>query len=118
MPRGDRTGPLGEGRGTGRRMGYCAGYEAPGYANRPGLGRGTAYGPGRFGLGPGGAGGGGRGHRHRFYATGVPFSAYVSPESAPQLERNEEITLLRNEADYLRGKLVDIERRLGELETT
>jgi len=76
------------------------------------------YGRGGSGFGPGSLGGGGRGHRHRFYATGVPFSAYVAPESAPQLERNEEITLLRNEADFLRGKLGDIERRLGELETT
>ena len=33
MPRGDGTGPLGRGSMTGRGMGYCAGFEAPGYAN-------------------------------------------------------------------------------------
>lgn len=33
MPRGDGTGPLGRGSMTGRGMGYCAGFDAPGYAN-------------------------------------------------------------------------------------
>lgn len=45
MPRGDRTGPLGEGPGTGRGAGFCAGFRVPGYFNglsgrRPGSGRG------------------------------------------------------------------------------
>ena len=31
MPRGDRTGPFGEGPMTGRAMGYCAGYDMPGF---------------------------------------------------------------------------------------
>ena len=114
MPRGDRTGPNGEGPGTGRNMGYCAGGLTPGFANRPGLARGGAW----WGRGGGGGGGGGRGFRNRFYATGVPFSAYATPESAPRLGRNEEIGLLRSEAEHLHGKLADVERRLGELETT
>ena len=54
MPRGDRTGPQGMGPMTGRAAGYCAGYDAPGYAD-PRFGR--AYGMGR------GYGGGGRGWR-------------------------------------------------------
>ena len=91
-------------------MGYCAGDSAPGFANSPGMTRGGAW------WGRGGAGGG-RGFRNRFYATGVPFSACTAPESAPQLGRNDEIGLLRNEAEHLRGKLADIERRLGEIET-
>ena len=111
MPRGDGTGPLGQGLGTGRGAGYCAGYSVPGFANRPGLARCGA------GFARGGRGGG-RGRRNRFYATGVPFSAYPAPESVSQLGRNEEIALLRDESDRLRGKLTDIERRLGELETT
>jgi hypothetical protein len=40
------------------------------------------------------------------------------PEPEAKLGRDEEVELLRNEAEYLRGKLADIERRLGELETT
>jgi len=39
MPGGDGTGPLGLGPRTGRAMGFCAGYPAPGYMN-PGFGRG------------------------------------------------------------------------------
>ena len=31
MPRGDGTGPNGKGPRTGRGLGYCAGYEHPGY---------------------------------------------------------------------------------------
>ncbi len=33
MPRGDGTGPAGQGPMTGRGMGYCAGYNAPGFMN-------------------------------------------------------------------------------------
>lgn len=40
MPRGDRTGPRGEGEMTGRQRGYCAGYDQPGYSDPvPGYGR-------------------------------------------------------------------------------
>ena len=37
MPRGDETGPMGYGPRTGRGMGYCVGYPAPGFMN-PGFG--------------------------------------------------------------------------------
>ena len=40
MPLGDRTGPLGEGPQTGRRMGYCTDYDTPGYYRGTGRGRG------------------------------------------------------------------------------
>jgi len=55
MPRGDGTGPMGCGRMTGRGMGYCAGFDNPGYMNagRPG-GRMRARGFG-FPRGLGGA---------------------------------------------------------------
>ena len=33
MPRGDRTGPDGNGPMSGRAAGYCAGFHEPGYAN-------------------------------------------------------------------------------------
>ncbi|MCF7876688.1 DUF5320 domain-containing protein [Candidatus Bipolaricaulota bacterium] len=52
MPRGDRTGPAGQGPKTGRGLGYCTGYSAPGYTKgRPrggggfGRGRGRGFGP-------------------------------------------------------------------------
>ncbi len=52
MPRGDGTGPLGQGPRTGRGMGFCAGYSAPGYMNA-GFGRrfrrfGRGFGCGRL----------------------------------------------------------------------
>lgn len=34
MPYGDGTGRFGRGPFTGRGMGFCAGYDRPGYANR------------------------------------------------------------------------------------
>ena len=63
MPRGDGTGPQGQGQMTGRAAGFCAGYDRPGFANAD-----------RGWGGSGGWGGGGRGgfgHRNRYYATGM-----------------------------------------------
>jgi len=47
MPRGDRTGPLGEGPMTGRGLGYGGGYNTPGYTKGPGRGLGLGFGFGR-----------------------------------------------------------------------
>jgi hypothetical protein len=45
MPRGDRTGPNGFGPMTGRKMGFCAGNNAPGYMNQGfGYRRGRGFG--------------------------------------------------------------------------
>ncbi|KPL06443.1 hypothetical protein AMJ86_08525 [bacterium SM23_57] len=64
MPGGDRTGPWGQGPRTGRALGFCAGYDRPGYMS-PGWGRGFGGGRGwgrGFGAGRGGRPwGGGRG---------------------------------------------------------
>ncbi len=61
MPRGDGTGPMGQGSMTGRGAGFCAGSAAPGFASSGlGFGRGRGWG-GR---------GGGWGRRNMFYATG------------------------------------------------
>ena len=109
MPRGDRTGPLGEGPLTGRGAGYCAGHGASGYANGTGAGRGP---------GAGGRCGGGHGHRNRFYATGVPFSTYGAAPAAAAFtgDARQELSLLKSEADRLRATLEGIERRLEELQ--
>ncbi len=54
MPRGDGTGPMGMGPGTGKELGYCSGFEAPGAAAAPprrAFGRGRRFGSrlrGRF----------------------------------------------------------------------
>jgi hypothetical protein len=108
---------------TGRGAGYCAGYNAPGYAN-PAWGRG-------FGMGWGGGRGWGRGRgwRNMYYATGMPgwarygygpawgppptggFGVYGAP-STPE----EEAEFLRSQAEMLKGELDAISERIKELE--
>lgn len=55
MPGRDRTGPQGTGPMTGKRLGFCAGNEAPGYGFGGGFGRGARR--GGFGRGFGFRGG-------------------------------------------------------------
>jgi len=119
MPRGDGTGPLGEGPMTGGAAGYCAGYAAPNFAKRPVFALG-AFGPRMgdgFGGGRGCGAGGGFGHRNRFYATGMPFGAYTATGPQPELARDEEIPLLKSESQRLRSILETIENRLAQIET-
>jgi Family of unknown function (DUF5320) len=117
MPRGDGTGPFGEGPMTGRAAGYCAEYAVPGFSSAPAFGRGT-FGRGMgYGRGGGRGAGGGYGYRNRFYATGVPFSAFVGPGPGPTLDRNEEMALLKSESQRLKSVLETIEQRLAQLET-
>jgi len=57
MPRGDRTGPEGEGEKTGRGAGFCSGSTVPGFENpdmnrgREGRGLGLGFARGGRGLG-------------------------------------------------------------------
>ena len=100
MPGGDRTGPVGFGPRTGRGMGYCSGYPAPGYANA-GFGFGRGF-------------GGGRGGRRGWIAT-YPYGApapYVPP-AAPSLE--EEAAYLEEAARNLEEELNSIKARIESL---
>lgn len=94
MPGGDRTGPMGAGPRTGRGMGYCNGYQQPGFG-------GFGYGFGR--------GGGGRGWRNRFYATGVPGWVARTPD--------QEMADLKAQADFLKSQLDAIEKRIKDSES-
>jgi len=87
MPGRDRTGPQGAGSRTGRGMGYCAGYDRPGFGFR--------------------RGGTGRGWRHRFFATGVPGWATPTPE--------QETADLNAQAEWLKGQLDAIQKRIAGL---
>jgi len=123
MPRGDGTGPWGAGPMTGRAAGYCAGYGAPGYAQRP-----VDASPGFGGMGMRrGWGGGGRGWRHMYYATGLPGwarygygPAWGAPPAygpyAPVMGKEQETQLLRGQAEALKQQLDAISQRLSELE--
>ena len=111
MPRGDKSGPQGAGPMTGRGAGYCAGYDAPGYAN-PVPGRGAGMGGGR-GRGRGGA----RGWRHWFHATGLPrFARSAAPWGAPPVTEAQETEALKAQANWLGEQLESIQQRLSELE--
>jgi len=129
MPGGDGTGPMGAGPMTGRGAGYCAGNAVPGYAN-PVPGRG-------FGRGFAGRGrGGGWGRRNWFYATGMPgwaragagmqaWGGYPPYGATPQAWQaggqvaptaEQELDVLKGQAEYFTGALDDIKKRIGELE--
>ena len=124
MPRGDGTGPMGLGPMTGRAAGFCAGYLAPGYMN-------SIPGRGYFGRGRGFYGcGGGRGWRNWYYATGLPswrrasvgmpvFSGWADPALypyGPEITIKQETDILKNEADFLKEQLEDIQVRIDTLE--
>ncbi len=118
MPAGDGTGPMGMGPMTGRAAGYCAGYGVPGYTN-PAPGRGY-WGSGRGSFGRG------RGHRNWYYATGLPgwarggaWSRYPYAPVAPyfaQPTAEQEVDILKQQAEYFQNALTDINKRIEDLE--
>jgi len=128
MPRGDRTGPSGMGPMTGRAAGYCAGYNVPGYMNPyEGQGRGLA-------RGYRGGGGGGRGFRRGFVSPFQvnpplyqPYAGGFYPQTdpvplgnfpgAPFQDKNQELEVLKSNADYLTSALEDVKHRIEELES-
>jgi hypothetical protein len=94
---------MGFGPMTGRGAGYCGGNPAPGFAD-PGA---------RLGLGWGFRGGG-RGWRHMYFATGVPgWARWGHPYARPTPE--QELEALKYQADWLRGQLETINKRIEEI---
>jgi ubiquinone biosynthesis protein UbiJ len=51
----------------------------------------------------------GRGWRHRFYATGIPGRMTLTPE--------QEVADLKAQAEWLKGQLDAIQKRIEELES-
>jgi hypothetical protein len=88
---------------TGRSLGYCAGYESPGFTRGFGGGRGQGR----------GFGGGGRG---RGIANGRGFGFNAGYTNAPQANSNDEILNLKAQAESLKKAQEEIERRLKDLE--
>jgi len=94
MPRGDRTGPLGQGPMTGRRMGDCAETENVdsgfGYG-RGFFSRGRGYGFGRgFGFG---------------YGRGFGFFGRVDNPVSDEETIKSEINITKNRLSFLEGLL-------------
>jgi len=97
MAFGDRRGPGGFGPGTGRGMGYCNGYDMPGYMNN-GFGRGFGHGFGRgFGRG---FGSGYRGSNYGNY---------------PNIQPVDEKEYISNEINILEKNLEAMKKRLEQL---
>ena len=119
MPRGDVTGPMSMGPMTGRAAGYCAGYSVPGFMNPSIYGRGGAFMRGAWGRG--------RGHRHMYYATGLPFWArywqqpgyapyYQGPNPVTPLSKEEQLNMLKSQAEMLKQEMDEINKAIIELE--
>ena len=94
MPRGDRTGPFGEGPRTGRQMGYCVGNDHPGFMYQHSGGR------GRLGRGFRG----GFGYRHG-------YGNYNYEANIPDVT---EKSLIENEIRILKDQLSSLEERLSK----
>ena len=108
MPGFNGTGPVGDGPMTGGARGYCnrpdTGYTGPafrsyGFRARMGYGRGFRRGFGQ-----------GRGFR-RFWGRG--FGPYLPNDS---LAPEEELKVLKQQADSLKSTLDSISQRISELE--
>lgn len=108
MPKGDRTGPTGLGPGTGRAFGYCYGFDSPGFIKRSGGGMGRGFGGG---MSRGRGIGFGRG-----FCTGTFYPEYTPgyPGISP-MTKDDEIKMLRSQADSLKRAQKDIEKRLNDL---
>ena len=97
MPCGDGTGPFGLGPKTGRRAGFCAGYNTPGYAN-PVVGFGRRWFWRRRAWQP---------------QSHVPVQ---SSETPVQYSPKEELEELKAEKEALERDLKAVEQRIKELE--
>ena len=105
---GDRRGPMGAGPRTGRGLGYCNGYDSPGYTKGgPGLGMGRRNGRG-FGRGYGRGYGYGYGRGYG-YGWGAPYQY----ENA-QIPNEKEYLKARENA--LESELEALKKRLSTLE--
>ena len=113
MPGGDRTGPVGRGPMSGRGLGYCAGYNSPGFTK--GVPRGRGYGFGRgFGRGWGRGLGRGRGYWWRgSYPYYEPDPYY--PRTYPEPSKEEEKNHLENIIKGLEEEIKAIRDRIKEL---
>ena len=108
MPYGDKTGPDARGARTGRQLGYCAGYDSPGYTKGTpqGMGRGGGRGRMNRGGGFGRQGGFGRGRAMGFVAPGRTWV------EQPVVNEKE---VLENSLINLKAEIELIEKRLKEV---
>lgn len=105
MPRGDRTGPIGQGPRTGRALGLCSGYPTPGFMQRTtgmAFGRGLAWHRG-FGFA-------------RRYGSGWGIGPWNYEPPYPVAYSENEREALKRQAEVLKKQQAEIDRRIAELE--
>ena len=116
MPGGDGTGPRGLGSMTGRGMGFCAGFNVPGYMNPPAYGgRGMGFGRGRgFGRGMGW----GRGWRWNagFVPAAVPAPIAPAETSVESLKAQK--SAMESQIKSMQDLIENLGKRINELESS
>lgn len=98
MPRGNHYGPMGYGPMSGRRMGYCAGYNMPGCTA-------MEYGP----YGPM--------HRERHFGgrgRGMHYAAFAVPY--PEDKPEEKLDMLLTRQTWLESQLNEVRQDISDLE--
>lgn len=114
MPRGDRTGPRGYGSRTGRGLGFCNGYDSPGFTKGVGMGLGGGWGRGR-----GRGGGWGRNYPYEpYYPQPRAFPVYPNnPDPWPnRMSSTDEKVYLEQSITKMKEEILLIEKRLNELQ--
>lgn len=113
MPAGDRTGPSGLGRMSGRMSGLCAGYGAPGFMNS-----GCGYRMQRMGrYAPDRNPGGFFRRRFRFrddFRAGTMPWAWYEPDQAYETNPEVRNQFLKREAEILENRLADLKKMMSE----
>lgn len=110
MPRMDGTGPMGQGAMTGRGMGNC---QENGNAKRLGVGYGKGVGCGR-GNGMG-CSYGVNNARRMSYGKGFGFKANLQNSNIAPLQQDE-LSLLKSQANVLENTLNNVKSRISNLE--
>ena len=99
MPQGDGTGPNGQGAMTGRRMGFCAGFDTPGFMN------------GGFGNGRGRDLGRSRGFAWRARTAQPIQTQQIQPTVITEKQKKQ---FLEQDLEALKQEMKEIEKRLKE----
>ena len=115
MPGGDGTGPSGQGPMTGRGLGYCVGYVAPGFTWGRGYGRGRGFGFRRWRRNPY------VNPVNPYYATGYNYPDYREGYFQPYgyggtPSKEDEAATMHSALGEISDALSEIERRITELE--
>ena len=108
MPRGNRTGPDGAGPMTGRGVGYCNGYDSPGFTRGSGRGMGGGFSRG-FGRGFRRFAGFGNGVRN-FFGRNRVYNDYEDNYAQNPINPEDEKQMLKDELDIIQKRLEYLEK--------